>query len=251
MFSKHTTKANTTCCPLPPLARGQRGVSLFIALVTLVIITLAGIALVRSVDTGVLVAANVSFKEVTHALTSVGIEQANNYLATTVVSTASPGNQNLPAACANAVAANNQGDCRYYAQIQARDDVPTSSSSYDAVTSQNPSDMIPHVNWGSANIPPTHLDGNLNVVAAPSVYEIRYMIERLCSPTTTVTLNYPARNTPATLDNCHTDTLVPEGSNKGGVGGPPSDLVQVKYRITVRAIGPRNATSIVQTIVSY
>lgn len=251
MFSLHRIPTGKTHRASPPLASRQRGASLFIALVTLVIITLAGIALMRSVDTGVLVAANVSFKEVTHALTSVGIEQANNYLAATVVSTASPGNQNLPAACANAVAASNQGDCRYYAQIQARDGVPTSSASYDAVTSPNPSDMLPHINWASANIPPTYLDGNLNVVAAPSVYEIRYVIERLCSPTTVVTLNYPARNNTDTLDNCHTDTLVPQGGNKGGGIVAPTDLVQVKYRITVRATGPRNATSIAQSIVSY
>lgn len=236
---------------LPPLVRRQQGVSLFIALVTLVIITLAGIALVRSVDTGVLVAANVSFKEVTHALTSVGVEQANNYLSATVVSAASPGNQNLPAGCANAVSATNLGDCRYYARIQAREDIPTTSASQIVGDPNPPADMVPQINWASANIPPTYLDGNLNVVVAPSVYEIRYVIERLCSPTTAVTLNYPARNTPATQDNCHTDTMVPQGSNKGGGVTPPSDLVQVKYRITVRATGPRNATSIAQTIVSY
>lgn len=244
-------KAESAGCALPPQAKSQRGVSLFIALVALVITTLAGIALVRSVDTGVLVAANISFKEVTHALTSVGIEQANNYLTTTVISAGSPGNQNLPGACSNAVSATSLGDCRYYSRIQARDDVPTSSANYDANTSTNPTDMIPNINWASVNIPPTYLDGNLNVVAAPSVYEIRYVIERLCSPTTAVTLHYPARNTPATQDNCHTDTMVPEGSNKGGGVSPPSDLVQVKYRITVRATGPRNATSIAQTIVSY
>lgn len=253
MFRNHPLQTETVRRPMPPQSGREQGASLFIALVTLVIITLAGITLMRSVDTGVLVAANVSFKEVTHALTSIGVEQANNYLATTVVSPASPGNQNLPAACSNAVAAGNLGDCRYYARIQARDDVPASSSSFDAVSSPNPSDMTPHINWASANIPPTYLDGNLNVVAAPSVYEIRYVIERLCTPNAAVpvTLHYPARNTTATQDNCHTDTLVPQGSNKGGGVTPPADLVQVKYRITVRATGPRNATSIAQTIVSY
>lgn len=240
---------------IPQQRRGQQGVSLFIALVTLVVITLAGIALVRSVDTGVMVSANVSFKEVTHALTSIGVEQAVNYLTATVVSSASPGNQNLPAACSAAQSSSNLGDCRYYERIQAREDMPSTSAFYSpppqALPAPSTPDMVPWIDWTSANISPTYLDGNLNVVAVPSVYEIRYVIERLCSPTTAVTLRYPARNNPATQDNCHTDTLVPEGGNKGGSQRPPDEIVQVKYRITVRATGPRNATSIVQTIVSY
>jgi type IV pilus assembly protein PilX len=45
------------------LARHQRGVVLFIALIVLVAMTLAGLALMRSVDTGNVIAGNLAFKQ--------------------------------------------------------------------------------------------------------------------------------------------------------------------------------------------
>ena len=89
--------------PFPPslgLRGRQRGVSLFISLVTLVIITLAGIALLRSVDTGALVAGNLAFKDATMQATSVGMEEAATYLNNTVRTVP---NANLPTNCAAAV----------------------------------------------------------------------------------------------------------------------------------------------------
>jgi Tfp pilus assembly protein PilX len=72
-----------------PAARGtpksrQRGVVLMIALIVLVAMTLAGIALVRSVDTSNIIAGNLAFQQAaTHAgdtgtETAVGWLQANN-----------------------------------------------------------------------------------------------------------------------------------------------------------------------------
>lgn len=64
--------------------RGQRGVVLMIALIVLVAMTLAGIALVRSVDTSNIIAGNLAFQQAaTHAgdtgtETAVAWLQANN-----------------------------------------------------------------------------------------------------------------------------------------------------------------------------
>ena len=213
-------------------------------MVTLVIISLAGIALVRSVDTGVLVAGNVAFKEATHSVTSVGIEEATRYLSSTV-STANPSNSNLPNACANAggTATAPTGTCRYFARTQLAD-----------------SDGVPLIDWTSTNIPALYLDGSYAVVgtAAASTYEVKYVIERLCTADTNVSvalITYPAQLGP-TADRCFTDTVDPQGSQKGGVsiGGSSSDdfvLVAVKYRVTVRATGPRNSVSIAQGIISF
>ncbi len=60
---------------------------------TLVIITLAGIALLRSVDTGALVAGNLAFKDATMQATSIGMEEAATYLNNTVRTVP---NANLP-----------------------------------------------------------------------------------------------------------------------------------------------------------
>jgi Tfp pilus assembly protein PilX len=46
-----------------PVPRRQRGAILFIALIVLVAMSLAGIALMRSVDTNVLIAGNLAFRQ--------------------------------------------------------------------------------------------------------------------------------------------------------------------------------------------
>lgn len=206
----------------------QKGASLFVALVTLVIITLAGIALVRSVDTGMLVAGNLTFKEASLSATDVGLEEANLFLRNTIM-TAGTGvyNSNFPSGCANAVSATSLGTCRYFARTQ-----PEST------------DGSLFIDWTSANIPITTLNGS---------YQIQYVIDRLCTADTSigVTLLGP----PAQMNNaayrCHTTFVDPGGSKKGGAVPPPDSKVAIQFRITVRVVGPRNATSIVQTIVGY
>lgn len=58
----------------------QRGVVLFIALIVLVAMTLAGIAIMRSVDTGNLIAGNVAFKQSTLQAGDYGLNAAITYL---------------------------------------------------------------------------------------------------------------------------------------------------------------------------
>ena len=69
-------------CPAPAAARAQRGVILFIALIVLVAMSLAGIALMRSVDTNVLIAGNLAFRQATTNMADVGVEAARSWLST-------------------------------------------------------------------------------------------------------------------------------------------------------------------------
>ena len=62
----------------PP--RQQRGAVLFIALIVLVAMTLAGIAIMRSVDTTTLIAGNIAFKQGTIQSSDNGIEGAYQWL---------------------------------------------------------------------------------------------------------------------------------------------------------------------------
>jgi Tfp pilus assembly protein PilX len=62
-------------------ARGrQAGVVLFIALIVLVAMSLAGLAIMRSVGSGVLVASNLAFKQTTTAGAERGVEEAKAWL---------------------------------------------------------------------------------------------------------------------------------------------------------------------------
>ena len=62
------------------LSRRQRGVVLFIALIVLVAMTMAGVAIMRSVDTSNLISGNVAFKQSTLQAADSGATAAINYL---------------------------------------------------------------------------------------------------------------------------------------------------------------------------
>ena len=66
--------------PAMALPAKQRGVVLFIALIVLVAMTLAGVAMMRSVDTNVLIAGNLASRNAAVSAGDAGIEAARNWL---------------------------------------------------------------------------------------------------------------------------------------------------------------------------
>ena len=58
----------------------QRGVVLFIALIALVVMSLAAVALIRSVDTGTIIAGNLAFKQSATISADSGMESAIDWL---------------------------------------------------------------------------------------------------------------------------------------------------------------------------
>jgi len=62
------------------LRRAQQGAVLFIALIVLVAMSLAGLALMRGVDTGTLIASNLAFKQGATMAGDWGVEQARTWL---------------------------------------------------------------------------------------------------------------------------------------------------------------------------
>lgn len=60
--------------------RGERGVVLFVALIVLVAMSLAGVALMRSVDTGVVVAGNMAFKQAAITVADRGTQVAAQWI---------------------------------------------------------------------------------------------------------------------------------------------------------------------------
>src|SRR6187399_3021659 len=64
-------------CTAPPrFARRERGVVMFIALLVMVALSLAGIALIRSADTATVVSGNLAFKQAAVYAVDRSIEQA-------------------------------------------------------------------------------------------------------------------------------------------------------------------------------
>lgn len=204
-------------------ARQQRGMSLLFAMMALVVISLAAVALVRSVDTGSLVIGNLGFKQDATVAAGEVAERAITWI-----------NANAgPTLQSDLVA---QG---YYA---------ASRTSLD-VTGQGSSDKNRAVvDWdgngcaGSAGAcvqasPEIQLNGGSN--------RGRYVITRLCS----------AEGAPATVD-CAMPlgSALTSGGNMGEVNYKARNLsVPVAnlqyYRIVVRVQGPRGTAAFTETIV--
>lgn len=196
--------------------RKQRGASLFIALIALVSMTLAGIALVRSVDTSNLIAGNLAFRQAALHATDLGIEAAFNELGTI------PLEANWPSGCT-------AGRCNYYPSMCATDmDLGTGTKGVPTV-----------IDWANVPVTPNSpVNGN---------YNVKYVIDRLCNAP------LPLCNgiVPVTdiAGKCYAGDTTGIGTKKAG-GVVFSGATAVYYRVTVRVEGPRKTTSMVQALIS-
>lgn len=76
------------CHHFTPNSRTQQGVVLFVALIALVVMSLAAVALIRSVDTNTIIAGNLAFKQSATNSADSGIETAIAWLESTAVNNA-------------------------------------------------------------------------------------------------------------------------------------------------------------------
>lgn len=192
------------------LMRAQRGVVLFIALIILVAMSLAGIALMRGVDTGTIIAGNLAFRQNTTFVGDLGVEAARAWLKSTATATLNS-NQTVG------------GVSAYYA---------------DWLTN---TDVLGSFDWNANSVSVT-----MAPFTPPAGYTVRYVIHRLCEtagdPTDPGVAATCMKSTSAVGG---TST-----SSKGaaGYGGYAlSAPIAAMYRITVQVTGPRNARSYVQT----
>jgi Tfp pilus assembly protein PilX len=179
-------------------ARKQHGVVLFIALIVLVAMSLAGVALWRSIGTGVLIAGNIAIQRGAVTSSDVGIETARTWLM----------NQ-TPAVLNN---------------TQAQGYVSNWDNIFDATT----------FNWDT--------QGTL-VTTDAAGFSVRYVVHRLCS--------MPNVGSNAPNQQCLSLNVAGGGSGRGGGSYgvmPLTGTTYIYYRITSRALGPRNTVSYTQAI---
>lgn len=179
-------------------AHKQHGVVLFIALIVLVAMSLAGLALWRSIGTGVLIAGNIAIQRGAVTSSDVGIEGARVWL---MAQTPTVLNNTQP-----------QG------YISSWD------NQFDATT----------FDWATLGTP---------VTTDAAGFAVQYVIHRLCS------LPNAGNNAP----NQQCLTVSEAGGSSGRGGGsygvlPLSGTTYIYYRITSRAVGPRNTVSYTQSI---
>ncbi len=200
----------------PQLPRRQEGVVLVIALIVLVAMTLAGLGLIRSIDTGTLVAGNIGFRESAVASGDSGIELARTWLIN------------------NRDSLNN--DNALFGYYSTRQD------SVD-VTGNRTVGTADGVDWGGSNplAPTKAFDAGTTVDGTGN--HIYYVIQRLCKVPGSI-------NDP--LQDCTTILVTGMGSTQSAPDYSGYALAvknEVYYRITSRIEGPKNTVSYVQAIV--
>lgn len=129
----------------------QRGVSLIIALLCLIALTLAGLALIRSTDTTNVISGNLAFRQAALHTTDIGVETA--FAKIDDIAAAKSLDSTYPTGCAT-------GGCNYYPTRQATDSagIPTA------------------INWSV--VPSTTVDNS---------YTVQYVLDRMCDAPTPVT----------------------------------------------------------------
>lgn len=198
-----------------PLPRRQEGVVLMVALIVLVAMTLAGIGIMRSVDTGTLVSGNIGFRQAAVASGDSGIEVARTWLIANSLS--------LDA---------DQTGQGYYSTRQDfldltgnRSEGGTDGVDWDGT---EPSQPVKAKSLGA-------LDSSGNT--------IYYLIHRMCSVPGGI--NLPTQS-------CATASVSGAGSTQGDVSYSDYALKlknQVYYRVTTRVNGPKNTVSYVQAVI--
>lgn len=203
----------------------QGGVVLVIALIVLVAMTLAGIALVRSIDTSNMIAGNLGFKQGATSAGDAGIEAGISWLKT---------------AAGTATVYQDQPSSGYYATSQ--DTLDMTGSSHDTNRAL--------VDWDFNNCNGVATSNCINPAAAIDAgagNSASYIIHRLCQiagdPNSTA-------NTCANYQSS-TSTSPKRGEMKYGENKRFEPLPVAYYRITSRVKGPRNTVSFIETIIHF
>ncbi|RZU00524.1 pilus assembly PilX family protein [Rivibacter subsaxonicus] len=199
-----------------PRRARQQGIVLFIALIVLVAMTLAGIGLMRSVYTSNRIAGNLAFQQAATQAADLGIEAAVVWLENNAGATL---HQNIDVGGGNPVG---------YA-----------ASRQDPAAGQSWNDF-----WTTVLDPARRV----TTLAAPVAGNtVSYAIQRLCTGAgdpTDAALGISCEASPTAVS-ANRDLI-----SKTGGTPPPNIPPPQYYRISVRVVGPRNTVSFVQAVVS-
>jgi type IV pilus assembly protein PilX len=215
--------------------RRQRGVVLMIALIALVAMTLAGLALVRSIDTGLAIAGNVAFKQTTTAVADIATDKATEWLKANT----------SPASYLFA----DKSVLGYYADWK---------TGCDMTGNKTPTLATDDVVWGTG----TGCGVKAVSVAAadlPSGYSATYVITRMCTCDGAPGANICTVNSVPNMANICAGVAtqgpfhgIPTYDYKAATGTEWSQVATGSpyYRVVARIVGPRNTMSFIETVVT-
>ena len=216
---------------LPRSRAGQRGASLLFAMITVVALSLAAVAMIRSVDTGTTILGNLSFKQDTlmaaDEATRLAIQWLDEHQSN------DPNGLNVT-----------QRDLGYWAHLVPGLD-PTS-------TSMSPDRVV--IDWNndgcrSQRGPTAKACLTAREQALSNQIKARYLIVRLCSEAGSSTAE--VNQCPRPLNTTRQTTKEQGEINSQNPVRIGSNSAAEYYRIVVRAQGPRNTVSTTETLVHF
>ena len=212
--------------PLP--RHGQQGVVLILALIALVALTLAAIALTRSVATSNAIAGNLAFQQAATHSADQGIESAVAWLEN------------------SAVAAPDADQCSGGPVLNC-----DAASGYLA-SRLDPSGTQTWADFWTASLASKAKKLPSDTASTSTGNTISYVIQRMCKTTgdTTASTNACSTSPQAASGTCPGGTSCTGGGGRGGTGSNVNAAKQTYYRITVMVEGPRKTQSLVQAMVS-
>jgi len=198
-------------------ASRQRGLVLFFALIALVVMSLAAVALIRSVDTSTMIAGNLAFKQSATASADRGVEAAISALS------AMQAGDTLLVMMDDAYIFNQDNPANgYYSNA---DDI--------ALNLTDPANWVDGISVDAG----TDASGN----------GVRYIIQRMCRQPNIKLRTTNCLFSAPTLDTNGQDTPVISTQCNGA--GCPKVGQSPEYRITSRTDGPGNTVSYIQAFV--
>ncbi|HLA36590.1 MAG TPA: hypothetical protein VJ001_17150 [Rhodocyclaceae bacterium] len=220
--------------------RRQEGIVLFIALIALVALSLAGVAFMRSVDTAGLLAGNLAFNRAAIAISDAGMEEARVQLATL-------DNQLIAGNCGMGVNASClwMNGATMVVSNAPLTGPPASTGYYawaDPAFNYRTHDWTNAFQFNAAQVGMTQTQRD-----ALTGYDVRYVIHRMCelswNPAILGQTGEPR------ISNCLT-TASTGGQSMGAINVASNQAQAIPsvplYRVTLRVEGPRNSLAYVQ-----
>lgn len=213
-------------------ARAQAGIVLFFALLALAVMSIAAVALIRSVDTNALLSGNMVFRQSASATSSVALEGVTQSITQNISLVNSV--RHFPG----------QG---YYANCSRFDAQPNLSVCDGS--------QLTTMAWDDTNsrLVPDQVDGNAEIRNGIDRQgnQIRYVIERMCNFNETE-INAgnaamdAARCLMASTTRCRPPINIPDPNQLPCANQGTSPL----YRLTLRISGPKNTLTFMQSFIS-
>ena len=218
-------KTLTSLLTRQALAARQRGVVLFFALIALLAMSLAAVALLRSVDTSTIIAGNLALKQGATVSADAGIENAINYMATLGAPSAT------------------------YPVVDAAHPLNHDALAFGYYASMDPAlDLTNPLLWHPGTSAAVNPDGANEPTPDSSGNKVRYIIQRMCRTSGVVIPDAKCLFGEASSGGNLSSVIPPQNWCPLSSPGCPQPGEAPLLRITARTEGPKGTISYVQVI---